>query len=122
MADIMIMVLSVLLSVICLALVGLILVQRGKGGGLVALGGSGVEQAFGTHAATLAQKATTVLAILFLGVTIWLSMMYQSKSTVRKVPGTTATESESVPGDKPTEKSADSSKSTPAPATDVETE
>lgn len=119
MVDIMIMVLSVLLAVICLALVGLILVQRGKGGGLVALGGSGVEQAFGTHAATLAQKATTVLAILFLGVTIWLSMMYQSKSAVRVAPGTTATESENVAGDKPVE-SSDSSKATPAPATDAE--
>jgi len=70
-SGILITIFTVLLVLICLALVGLILVQRGKGGGLAAFGGAGgVEQAFGTHAATLAQKATAVLAILFLVVTI----------------------------------------------------
>lgn len=122
MLGIMITVLSVLLVVICLALIGLILVQRGKGGGLVALGGSGVEQAFGTHAATLAQKATAVLAILFLVVTIVLAKMYRPESAVKKEPGTTATESEDVTGEKPAAKPTDSSKATPAPATDAEKE
>jgi len=76
---------------ICLALVGLILVQRGKGGGLAAFGGGGgVEQAFGTHAATLAQKATTVLAILFLVVTIVLAKMYRPASAVKAEPGVAA--------------------------------
>lgn len=49
------------------ALCGLILIQRGKGGGLAgAFGGGGVEQAFGTRATTLAQKATAVLGGIYL--------------------------------------------------------
>jgi len=49
------------------ALCGLILIQRGKGGGLAgAFGGGGVEQAFGTRATTLAQTATAVLAGIYL--------------------------------------------------------
>ena len=57
------------------ALCGLILIPRGKGGGLAgAFGGGGVEQAFGTRAATLAQKATAVLAVIYLGLSIWLGL------------------------------------------------
>jgi len=63
---------------VCLALIGLILIQQGKGGGLVAFGGSGVEQAFGTRAATLAQKATAFLGVLFIVLVIVLGKMYHS--------------------------------------------
>jgi preprotein translocase subunit SecG len=57
----------VLLIIVTVALCGLILIQRGKGGGLAgAFGGGGVEQAFGTRATTLAQKATAVLAAIYL--------------------------------------------------------
>ena len=92
---------AVLLIVICFALIGLILVQRGKGGGLVALGSSGVEQAFGTHAATLAQKATAVLAVLFLLVTIALAKLYRPASAAQTQP-TAATQPEAA-GDRPAE-------------------
>lgn len=68
--------LTVLLALVSLAMIGLILIQRGKGGGLAgAFGGGGVEQAFGTHAATMAQKATAVLGALFLILTVWLSIL-----------------------------------------------
>jgi preprotein translocase subunit SecG len=57
------------------ALCGLILIQRGKGGGLAgAFGGGGVEQAFGTRATTLAQKATGVLAGIYLLLSILLGL------------------------------------------------
>lgn len=57
------------------ALCGLILIQRGKGGGLAgAFGGGGVEQAFGTRATTLAQKATGVLAGIYLILSILLGL------------------------------------------------
>ena len=57
----------VVLVIDTVALCGLILIQRGKGGGLAgAFGGGGVEQAFGTRATTLAQKATAVLGGIYL--------------------------------------------------------
>jgi len=57
------------------ALCGLILIQRGKGGGLAgAFGGGGVEQAFGTRATTLAQKATAVLGGIYLLLAILLGL------------------------------------------------
>ena len=68
---------SVLLVIVCLALIGLILIQQGTGGGLIALGGGGVEQAFGAHAATLAQKATAVLGIMFLVLVIVMTKLHQ---------------------------------------------
>jgi preprotein translocase subunit SecG len=79
--------LTVLLALICLSLIGLILIQRGKGGGLAGIfGGGGMEQAFGTRAATLAQKATAVLAVLFLLLTIGLSLAQQKRDTVAGPP------------------------------------
>jgi preprotein translocase subunit SecG len=65
----------VLLVIDAVALCGLILIQRGKGGGLAgAFGGGGVEQAFGTRATTLAQKATGVLAGIYLLLSILLGL------------------------------------------------
>ena len=74
----LIVVLTVVLVLVCVALLGLILIQRGKGGGLAAaFGGGGMEQAFGTRAATMAQKATAILAIILLALTVVLGMLYQ---------------------------------------------
>ena len=80
---------AVLLVVTSLALVGLILIQRGKGGGLAAaFGGGGVEQAFGTRAATLAQKATATLGAIFLVLTILLGILHRERSgTMPSKPG-----------------------------------
>jgi preprotein translocase subunit SecG len=65
----------VVLVIDTVALCGLILIQRGKGGGLAgAFGGGGVEQAFGTRATTLAQKATAVLAGIYLVLSIVLGL------------------------------------------------
>ena len=66
--NILVPVLTVLLVLDCLLLLGLILVQRGKGGGLSsAFGGlGGGETAFGTRAVSTAKKATVVLAALFI--------------------------------------------------------
>ena len=70
-------VLTVLLVITAFSLIGIILIQRGKGGGLVAFGGGGVEQAFGTHAANMAQKITAVLAVLFLALAILLGKLHR---------------------------------------------
>ena len=80
--DILSIIITVLLVLTCLALIGLILIQRGKGGGLAGVfGGGGVEEAFGTHAATMAQKATTVLGILFLGLTVALCLLKSGRGS-----------------------------------------
>ena len=61
---------------ISLALIGFILVQRGRSGGLIeALGG--VESIFGTKTSSFFVKATVVLAILFFLASI--SLAYLSK-------------------------------------------
>jgi len=58
---------TVVLVVNCFLMLGVILLQRGRGGGLAsAFGGLGAEAAFGTRAATLAQKITVVCAVVFL--------------------------------------------------------
>ena len=80
--SVLITVLIVVLVIVCLALIGLILIQRAKGGGLAAFGGGGVEQAFGTHAATLAQKATAVLAVVFLLITVALGLLRRPVSAL----------------------------------------
>lgn len=81
--GVMVGVLTFLLVVISIALVGLILIQRGKGGGLSGVfGGGGVEQAFGTRAATMAQKATAVLSALFLIICVWLGLIWHQRSPV----------------------------------------
>lgn len=65
----------VVLVIDTVALCGLILIQRGKGGGLAgAFGGGGVEQAFGTRATTLAQKATAVLGGIYLVLSVVLGL------------------------------------------------
>jgi preprotein translocase subunit SecG len=81
---------TVLLVLVCIALIGLILIQRGKGGGLAGVfGGGGMEQAFGTHAASMAQKATAVLGVIFLVLTILLGILKSGRG-VQSAPGATA--------------------------------
>jgi preprotein translocase subunit SecG len=48
----------------CIALIGLVLIQRGRGGGLVE-SFSGVESMFGTKTSALLTRSTTVLSIIF---------------------------------------------------------
>lgn len=80
---VMVGILTFLLVLVSIALVGLILIQRGKGGGLSGVfGGGGVEQAFGTRAATLAQKATGVLSALFLILCVWLGLIWHHRGPI----------------------------------------
>ena len=75
-------VILVLHIIVSLALIGLILVQRGRSGGLVeALGG--VESIFGTKTSAFFVKATVVLAILFFVFSI--SLAYLSKQQCKSL-------------------------------------
>jgi len=101
-----------LLILVTIALIGLILIQRGKGGGLAgAFGGGGVEQAFGTHATTLAQKATWVLGALFMALTVILGIIWQRPATI-SAPQTPAATVPATPASAP----AAPAKATTAPA------
>jgi preprotein translocase subunit SecG len=50
--------------VVCILLVSIVLIQAGRGGGLVE-GFSGVESMFGTKTNALLTRTTTVLAVIF---------------------------------------------------------
>ena len=95
---VLIVILTVCLILVCMCLVGLILIQQGKGGGLVALGGSGVDQAFGTHAASMAQKATALLAVVFLVLVIVLGLLHRD-TMVRRVPAGDTPAGEGIPAE-----------------------
>lgn len=61
--DILLLVGKVVYAVAALLMVGAILLQEGKGGGLSALGGTAAESAFGSS--NPIRRATVYLAILF---------------------------------------------------------
>ena len=63
---------------VALSLIGVILVQRGRSGGLVeALGG--VESIFGTKTSSFFVKLTVILAILFFGTSVSLTYLSKQK-------------------------------------------
>lgn len=66
----------VLHIIVAIILVALILIQRGRSGGLVeALGG--VESIFGTKTSSLFVKLTVILAVLFFLTSISLAYLYR---------------------------------------------
>lgn len=67
--------------IVAIILIGLILIQRGRSGGLVeALGG--VESIFGTKTSSLFVKLTVVLAVMFFLTSI--SLAYLSRRRAEK--------------------------------------
>jgi preprotein translocase subunit SecG len=67
--------------IVCIGLIGLVLIQRGRGAGLVE-SFSGVESMFGTKTNVFLTQATTVLSILFFITCLSLALISirQSKS------------------------------------------
>lgn len=78
--------------IICTLLIGIILIQAGRGGGLVdSL--SGVESMFGTKTNTFLTRTTTILSILFFMTCLGLEFLslQQSRSLMKKIsPNTPA--------------------------------
>ncbi len=72
--------------IICLFLIVVILIQAGRGGGLVE-SLSGVESVFGTKTSAFLTRTTSVLAVLFFITCISLALLSarQSKSLMRSV-------------------------------------
>jgi preprotein translocase subunit SecG len=70
---------TVLYVLICFLLLLVVLLQRGKGGGMAAFGGGGTDTAFGARSgATLLTRATTILAALFMIVSLALGIMWRT--------------------------------------------
>lgn len=72
--------------IICIALIGLVLIQRGRGSGLVE-SFSGVESMFGTKTNAFLTRTTTVLSILFFLTCLSLAVLSvrQSRSLMRNI-------------------------------------
>lgn len=72
--------------VVCIALIGIVLIQRGRGSGLVE-SFSGVESMFGTKTDVFLTRTTTILSILFFFTCLSLAVLSirQSRSLMRDV-------------------------------------
>ncbi|MFN3531648.1 MAG: preprotein translocase subunit SecG [Candidatus Brocadia sp.] len=64
--------LKIALPIICVFLIGSILLQSGKGGGLAAIGGLGDQAAFGTRTSTFLTKVTYLVGAAFIVATVFL--------------------------------------------------
>ena len=84
--NIVLTVLTVFLAIDCLLLVGIILLQRGKGQGLAgAFGVGSMEEALGTRAASTAQRITWALGVIFLTLTIAVGILRRHVES--QIPG-----------------------------------
>jgi preprotein translocase subunit SecG len=73
----------------CIVLIGLVLIQRGRGAGLVE-SFSGVESMFGTKTSVFLTRTTTVMSVVFFMTCLALAVLSvkQSKSLMRDLPVT----------------------------------
>lgn len=72
--------------IVCIVLIGLVLIQRGRGSGLVE-SFQGVESVFGTKTNTFLTRTTTILSIVFFLTCLSLAVLSvrQSKSLMRNI-------------------------------------
>src|SRR5574341_973721 len=64
--------LKIVLPILSVFLIGSILLQSGKGGGLAAIGGLGDQAAFGTRTSTFLSKVTYLIGAAFIVATVFL--------------------------------------------------
>lgn len=75
--------LIILEAACCLALIGLVLLQKSKSEGLgMAFGGGGNDSLFGARAGNVLTKATIGIGILFLVNTLILGMLFAGSANV----------------------------------------
>ena len=99
---------SILLVLLGIVLIFVILLQRGRGGGLVgAFGAGGGGSAFGTKTGDVFTTITVVLFVLFMFLAIGLNWMVQGSATVA-ASRPAATSQTGMPGVKTTAKPAPS--------------
>ncbi len=73
--------------IVCIALIILVLIQRGKGGGLVE-SFSGIESMLGTKTSSFLTRSTTILSVIFFLTCLSLALLSvkQSKSLMQNAP------------------------------------
>ncbi len=84
----------------CLFLIGVVLLQQGKGQDLAsAFGGGGTQTAFGPRgSANVLSRATTILAALFMVTSLALTVLRPGSSSVLdKIPATAPSPAPAVP-------------------------
>jgi preprotein translocase subunit SecG len=103
--------------IVCLGLIGIVLIQRGRGGGLVE-SFAGVESMFGTKTSTFLTRATTVLSIIFFITCLSLAVLSikQSQSLMRNVVVPEARTVETTPAVTPATAATQATPATPATA------
>ncbi|MDP8252955.1 MAG: preprotein translocase subunit SecG [Candidatus Kaelpia aquatica] len=86
--------LIVIYVIVCAVLVSVILMQSGKGGGLSEALGGAFQSVFGPKATTVLVKATSILAALFIILSIILAKLSteKSRSLMERVPEENTTE------------------------------
>ncbi len=83
--------LIILEAACCLALIGLVLLQKSKSGGLgLAFGGGGNDSLFGARAGNVLTKATIGIGVLFLINTLVLGMMFAGSANKSLMDGAKA--------------------------------
>ena len=82
----MISLLVIVHVIVCILLIALVLVQRGRGGGLVE-SFAGVESMFGTKTNTFLTRSTTILSVVFFFTCLSLAVLSvrQSRSLLSNV-------------------------------------
>lgn len=110
----------------CIGLIGLVLIQRGRGSGLVE-SFAGVESMFGTKTSALLTRATTVLSVVFFATCLSLAVISikQSRSLMEgsaSAPPKTAAKSQRAEEAKDisTPKEAQTKEEQPQPQAPVE--
>lgn len=78
--------LKVVLPILCVLMIGSILLQSGKGGGLAAIGGLGDQAAFGTRTSTFLTKVTYLIGAAFIVSTIFLFKLSIPSRTIQTIP------------------------------------
>ena len=78
--------LTVLFIIVCVLLIGVVLLQKGRGGGLGAALGGGAGSAFGTRTGDVFTWVTIVLAGLFLLMTIGMTLAFRPEPTKLPAP------------------------------------
>lgn len=114
--------LLVVFLVLCVAMIGLILIQRGRGGGIAsAFGGSGGNTAFGSKTGDVLTWATSIVFGIFLTMAVGLNLLAtavnKEVTSAPVVPVETAPVEEGlVPSTSPTETPMVPAEPAPQPA------
>lgn len=99
-----------IMSLLSIFLILLVLVQRGRGGGLTgALGGPGGQSAFGSKAGDMFTKITSVAALL------WIGLCALATASLGQKPIKVADPSDNIPGMQSTDPADTSDISFPSP-------